>query len=529
MKYRFNDLSIDTESYRIESDGRPVQIEPRVFDLLVYLIENRERVVTRDELLDTLWKGRVVTDSAVTARLKAARKAVGDDGLRQEVIKTVHRRGYQFVAPIAASATVEPDVQNEGPSDDPPLTLPANPSIAVLPFTNLSADPEQEIFADGLTEDIITDLSRFRDLFVIASNSCFVYKGMAVRIQEVSHELGVQYVLEGSVQKSGGQVRISVQLIDGRTARHLWAQRYDRELEDLFKVQNEITQMVVGTLASGYGGRLRKAWQTEAIRAAAGGQRARPRSILAFDCFMRGLDSVDQSTWEGLMKGRELFRRAVELDPGYSRAWGKLAWTYLLELADGWADDPAGTLKQARAHALRGIDADDNESWAHWPLSAYYFHSGRFDLGLVELEKAVELNPNDADILVDHGYYLSYLGRAKEGLAIALKAMRLNPHYPEWYVVNLIQIYYDAGEYENAIAAFARLHTETALALVYLSASYAALDRLDEARTSVARLSTLDPGATLKKWTNPTISPYKLPEDSDRFRKDLQKAGLPPG
>lgn len=395
------------------------------------------------------------------------------------------------------------------------------PSIAVLPFTNLSGDPGQDYFSDGITVDIVTNLSRFHDLFVIASESSFAYKGKAVNLKDVSQELGVRYILEGSVQRSNDLVRINAQLVDGSMGRHLWAERYERRLDDLFKVQDEVVEMIVGTLASGYGGRLRKAWQKRI-------QGTRPQNAQAFDCFMRGLDAVDEFTSESNRRGREFFEQAIELDPNYAKAYGKLAWTYLLEAIEGWTDDYDGALKKGFELATKGIESDDGESWAHWPLAAYYAYVGNHDLAELEFQKAVELNPNDADVLTDAGFYLSYAGNAEEGLEMARKAMRLNPHYPEYYTAQLVQIYFDGRRYEDAIAACESLRRfETTVVRLYLAASHAALGHTGDARKAIERVLELDSGATIQKWTDLKMAPYKEPKDLEHFKENLRKAGLP--
>lgn len=518
MIYYNDNLRVDTKLYRLERDGESVEIEPQVFDLLVYLIEHRDRVVGRAELLDALWRGRVVSDSALSARLKVVRRVVGDSGATQRVIKTIHGRGYQFVA--AVNEDLEQAPHSTG-GDTGPLPEPfQKPSIALLPFSNMSGEPEQDYFADGLTEDIITALSRYRDLFVIASNSSFAYKKKAIKVQDASRELGARFILEGSVQKSEDRVRISVQLIDGRGGEHLWAERYDRHLDDIFKVQDEVTETIVATLASGYGGRLRKAWQQQMP-----GTRA--QNALAFDCFMRGLDALNKFTKQSNQRGREYLEQATKLDPGYAKAFGKLAWTHLLDAILGWSDDYDKSLAAGFKFARLGIERDDGESWSHWALGAYHFYVGKQDLGIAEFERAVELNPNDADVLADYGYYLSYAGRAEDGLYYQLKAMQLNPHHPEYYKYQLGQIYFDARQYEKAVAILDGLQdvADTLMAL-YMGASYAALDHLDEAAVCVQQLLQLDPEATVTKWTDPKMAPYKKLQDLEHFRRNLYKAGL---
>jgi TolB-like protein/Tfp pilus assembly protein PilF len=422
--------------------------------------------------------------------------------------------------PAGTGEVIDQEPEPRAPKAEP-LPLPDKPSIAVLPFVNMSGDPEQEYFADGITEDIITNLSRFRDLFVIASHSSFAYKGKAVKIQDVSRELGARYILEGSVQKSAGRVRIAAQLVDGHTGGHLWAERYDRQLEDIFVVQDEVAEMIVGTLASGYGGRLRKAWQRRA-------ERKGTENFQAFDCFMRGMDHFDYWTKEGTQLGRECFQEAIRLDPNYAKAYAKLAWAHIEEACQGWDADYEGSMAQGLEIANKSIACDDAEPWGHWALAGYHVYAMRHDLALAELERAIELNVNDADVLSDLGFCLAYAGRAEDGLEAAHKAMRLNPHHPEWYVAQSVLIYHDARRYEAGLAAFARLRSfDTTLLRLYHAACTAALGRDSEAEAAIERVLQLDPEASLEKWTSPKMAPYKEREDLEHFRQNLRKAGLP--
>jgi len=419
------------------------------------------------------------------------------------------RSGEELPAP-----ETNPTQENAEPTT---LQIPDKPSIAVLPFTNMSGDPEQEYLADGITEDIITNLSRFRDFFVIASNSSFVYKGKAVNVPEVSRELGVRYILEGSVQKSKDQVRITAQLIDGSKGTHLWAERYQRHVEDIFALQDEVVELIVGSLASGYGGRLRKAWQ-----------RRGSENLKAFDYFMRAIDLFDNFTKEDTESARGLFKEAIKLDPNYGKAYAKLAWTYVLDAMLGWSDDYESSMAKGEETAIRGIEREDEESWVHWVLGACHISALRHDQGLAELERAVELNPNDADVLADVGYYFSYAGRAEEGVKFAYQAIRLNPHYPEYYLLQLGQILFDARRYEDAIKQIERSrNVETVLSCLYLAASQAALGNKDKAKKAIDRIFKHDPEATIEKWTQPRVCPYSKPEDTQHLRENLRIAGLP--
>lgn len=408
----------------------------------------------------------------------------------------------------------------------PPTILPAQPtqpedalSIAVLPFDNMSGIPEQDYIAEGIAENILTDLSRFRDLTVIARNSSFAYKGKATRIQDIRRDLGVNYVLEGSVQRAGDRIRITAQLIEGASGKHLWAERYDRRADDLFAVMDEIAELIVGTLGTTYGGRLRKA----ASERAAG---AGPTSFRAFDHFVQGMQDLNRLTKQSTRSAIEHFQQAVAIEPRYAKAHAKMAWAHLINVTFGWADDQAATLKKAREAADAAVSADDAEAWAHWALAGCAMLDRHHDRALVNMRRALELNPNDADVLTDMGLFCSWAGKAEEGLTHALKAIKINPHHPEYYTDQLGGIYFDARQYENAIRTFEGLRTLcTPATLIYLAASHAALGHIETARAFVAKLLAMEPKSTVSYWDN--LTPYRDKRDRDHVAVNLRLAGLP--
>ena len=267
------------------------------------------------------------------------------------------------------------------------------PSIALLPFINMSGDPEH-YFADSITENVIAGLSRFRDLFVIASNSTFAYKGKATKIQDVSRELGVRYILEGSVQRSKERVRITAQLIDGTTGRHLWVERYDRRVEDILVLQDEVSERIIGTLATTYGGRLLKAWQE---RPEATGT----RDFQALDYFARGMNFMNRFTKDDNLRAREFFDKAARLEPNFGKAYAAVAWTHMVDAAEGWSEDPPTSLAIGLKFATLAIERDDTEAWGRYALAGNCLLRGQHDRALAEFERALELNPNDADVLTD--------------------------------------------------------------------------------------------------------------------------------
>ena len=402
-----------------------------------------------------------------------------------------------------------------------PQTKPAESvlSIAVLPFDNMSAVPEHCYIGDGIAENIITDLSRFRDIAVIARNSSFAYKGKPTRIQDIRRDLGVNYVLEGSVQKAGDRIRVTAQLIEGESGKHLWAERYDRRVDDIFDVMDEITQTIVGTLATTYGGRLRKSASEKASDAG-------PTSSSAFDHFVRGMQELNKFTQESIPASIELFKEAIRQNPRYAKAHAKLAWGHLMMLSFGWADDEAATLKLAQDAADRAIWADESEAWSHWALAGCALMELKHDLMIDRMLRAIELNPSDADVLTDMGMFCSYAGKAEEGLAYALKGMRINPHHPDYYADQLGQIYFDAGKYAEAIRTFEGIRSlKTPSMLVYLAASHSALGQVIAARDVAAELLGMEPQSTSAYWTERI--PYKLETDRAHMAENLRLAGLP--
>jgi len=307
VQFLFEDHVLDTDRRELRRGAQEIPVGPQVFDLLVYLVQNRERVVTKDELLDAVWSRRFVSESNLTTRINAARKAIGDSGEEQRLIRTVPRKGFRFVGVVSIAAeTATKEVPARTATTRIPLPLPDKPSIAVLPFQNLSGDPEQEYFTDGMVEDITTALSRIGWLFVIARNSSFTYKGKTVDVKQVGHELGVRYVLEGSVRKDGSRVRITGQLIDATTGGHIWADRFDGTLEDVFELQDRVTASVVGAIEP----QLQRA---EIQRAG----RKPTESLDAYDYFLRGTARLHLYTKDSLLEARELYQRATELDPNY--------------------------------------------------------------------------------------------------------------------------------------------------------------------------------------------------------------------
>jgi TolB-like protein len=421
VQFFFADHTLDTDRRELRRGSEAVAVEPQVFDLLIYLVENRERVVSKDDLIGSVWGGRIVSDSTLTSRINAARRAVGDSGEDQKLIRTIARKGLRFVG----SVRTQPGEASPGsilPSDEsherPALPLPDRPAIAVLPFTNMTGDPQQDYFSDGISEDIITALSKLRWFFVIARNSSFIYKGKAVHMKQVAEELGVGYVVEGSVRREGDRVRITAQLNDVATGSHIWAERYDRELADVFAVQDEITEAIVAAIEP-------QLYAAEDFHA----RRKPPGSMDAWDLVMRALSHYWRVTRQDNMVAQALLEKATAIDPGYGQALGVLAASHTFGAHMGWSEI-ATVAPIAERAAMAALLADSEDPWAHFALGGVHLFARRFDDSLAEFELALLLNPNFSLAQGYYGLVLSYCGRWEEGDLAARRALRLSPRDP---------------------------------------------------------------------------------------------------
>ena len=334
MRYLFEEYAFDTDRRELHQGTDAVSITPQVFDLLEYLIRNRERVVSKDDLIKAIWNGRSVSDAALTTRLNAARDAIGDSGEEQRFIKTLPRKGFRFVGQVREARKFAGLNPGDAPESVP--ALPDKPSIAVLPFANMSGDPEQEYFADGMVEEITTALSRFKGLFVIARNSSFTFKGKAVDINEVGRRLGVRYVLEGAVRKASGKVRITCQLIEAATGTHIWADRFERDMTDIFALQDDVTLAVVSAIQP-------KLLQAEIALAT----RRRPEDLTAYDYFLRALQQALLATREGVAEALRLCQRALEIAPGFAGAATLAGACHMENVVQNYAVDPQLDRKEA--------------------------------------------------------------------------------------------------------------------------------------------------------------------------------------
>ena len=511
MAYFFGVYALDPDRRELKRGSDLVALEPQVFDLLVYLIENHERVVSKDDLIAAVWQGRVVSDSTLTSRINAARKAIGDSGEQQSLIRTIARKGFRFVGTLR-------DAADTAPAGLPPaaLPLPDRPTIAVLPFVNMSGDPEQEYFSDGISEDIITALSKLRWFLVIARNSSFIYKGKSVHLKQIAEELGVGYVVEGSVRKSGDHVRITAQLNDVASGSHLWAERYDRNLADVFAVQDGITEAIVAAIAP-------QLYAAENFRA----QRKPPDSLDAWDLVMRALSHFWRVTRQDNVVAQALLEKAISIDPNYGQALGVLANSYIFCAHMGWGDAnaPANGERAARA----AIHADGEDPWAHLALGAVYMMARRFDDALAEHELALRLNPNFALAQGYYGLSLAYNGRWQEAYEAAQRALRLSPRDPFAAVYCGIAAYaqYLGRNYDEAIRlsreALRQRHDFVGAHRV-LAAAAGMAGQADLAQQALLGLRRAQPNVSLA-WIAANM-PIRHEDDRTHYLEGFRRAGL---
>ncbi|MCA1407224.1 winged helix-turn-helix domain-containing protein [Ensifer sp. IC3342] len=531
MPFVFGDYVLDPERRELTLRAQVVAVGPQVFDLLLHLVRNRDRVVSKDDLLAAVWGGRIVSESTITSHINAVRKAIGDSGEEQRLVRTVARKGFRFVGEISVDEIGEarqpdgPGVVEHGSGmqkESPPtaLVLPDKPSITVLPFHNLSGDPEQDYFADGVVEDIIAALSRMRWLFVIARNSSFTYKGRAVDVKEVGRELGVRYVLEGSLRKFGNKVRITGQLIDATTGAHLWGERFEGTLDDIFELQDQIAESVVGAIAP----QLERA---EIERA----KRKPTESLDAYDYYLRGMAKLHSGTREAIEAALPLFYRAIELDPEFASAYGMTAWCHFWRKVNGWMTDRAGEISEGARLARLAVELGRDDAVALTRGGHAFAHlTGDLDGGIALLDRAKFLNPNLAPAWFLGGTLRALRGETDAAIEHLAHAVRLSPLDPEMFrmQVGMALAHFFAGRFDSAsVWAEKALGNLPSLlpAAVVVAASHALIGRPEEARQAMHRLRTLDPSlsiSNLRDWM-----PIHRPEDLARLAEGLRLAGLP--
>jgi len=495
-------------------------MQPQVFDLLVHLLRDRGRVVSRDDLIALVWGGRIVSDSTLDSRINAARNAIGDNGKLQKLIKTIPRKGVRFVGavnehfdnhPAAIAAPKQNGEQSRA------LPLPDRPPLAVLPLDNKSGDQEQDYFSDGISEDIITALSKLRWFFVIARNSSFTYKGKAVHMKEVAAELGVRYVVEGSVRRSGDRVRITAQLNDTATGGHIWAQHYDRNLTDVFAVQDEITDAIVRAIEP-------QLYAAENFHS----RRKSPNSIDAWDLVMRALSHHWRLTRPDTILAQALLEKAIAIDPNYGQALSLFATSHMVGAHLGWANIATAAPIAERA-ALAAIAADSEDAWAHNALGSVYFSTRRLDDSLAEFELALQLNPNFSLAQGYYGLALSYCGRWQDAYEATQRAIRLSPRDPSSAIYHGVAAYaqFVGGNYGQAIALSReaiRQRGDFTGAYRVLTVAAGMAGQIEVAKAALQELRRSQPGISLA-WIASQL-PWKYDADREHYLEGFRRAGL---
>ena len=516
----FEDFSLDVDRRELRRNSDLVAIEPQVFDLLVYLVANRDRVLTKDDLLAAVWDGRIVSESTLTSRINSARKAVGDTGGEQRLIRTYARKGVRFVSEVRespVSRVTEPDA---------PSTLSllpdtrGKPCIAVIPFINLSGDLEQEYFSDGITEDIITALSRHRSLLVIARNSTFALKGQSGEVRQIGLDLGVGYVVQGSVRRVGQRVRITAQLAETEDGRQIWAEQYDREIHEIFEVQDEITAMIAARLEPEVG-------NAERSRA----DRKPPRTFNAWDFFRLGTTHFYKSTAYDNREAQRLFRRAIDLDPALAEAHGFLSYAIVLSMIYFDAEPDDALLGEAVEIAKKAVMLDDRDANIRFMYGRALLARRAYGEALGELEAAVELNPNLAVIYCGLGDSLAYDGRITEAIPYFQRAINLSPHDPlRWAFYSYGALAYLFAREFDLAHDWARKATRVPnchyWGYSHRVAALGYLQRADELETALAELRKIAPNFNCKH-AGKRLFYLKNPDQIALYIDGLRRAGVP--
>jgi len=523
MKLEFDDCLLDLARRELVRASKVIGTAPQVFDLLVFLAQRRERVVSKDELINAIWTGRIVSESTLASHISAARKAVGDDGQQQRVLRTVARKGFRFVADVtehklmsATDIEPAPPTQNSAPSPD----LPSKPSIAVLPFVNLSGDQEQDYLADGVVEDIIVALSQYRWLFVVARNSSFTYKNRMVDVKQVGRELGVRYVLEGSWRTAKNRVRITGQLIDTTSGTHHWAGRFEGVVGDIFALQDQFTEAVVGAIAP----------QLELAEI----DRARHKStenLDAYDYYLRGIAKLHQGTRETIDQAITLLKHAIKIDPEFASAYAMAAWCYCWRKANGWMieqeqETSAGILLARQAVEFQRGDAVALTRSGH----AIGYLANDLDSGIALLDKALALNPNLSATWFLGAFLRLWNGETVAAIDHFTRAMRLSPLDPELYRMQggISVAYLFTGHFDTATSWAEKACRELPnflLAVGVLAASNALSGRINEAHQAMDRMRQLDPNLCLSNIND--WLPIRRSADLALLTDGLRLAGMP--
>ncbi|MBB4866281.1 TolB-like protein [Pseudomonas nitritireducens] len=496
--FAFGDFLLDSRAGTLTRNGAPVALGYRALQLLAALLERAGDAVPKAELLEAAWPGLVVEEGNLTVQIAQLRKALGPAPDGGQWIATLPRLGYRFSAPVRRIAEQESAA----------LALPEQPSIAVLPFVNLSDDPQQAFFADGLSEDLTTELSRAGGLFVIARTSAFAYRGKAMDVRQIARELGVRYLLEGSARRVDARVRVNAKLLDASTGEHVWAERFESRVEDLFDLQDQLSAKILQALL----GHLRTPLP-----------RNRPNNLEAYELCVRARQLMDDSPLAA-QEAHLLLSRAIALDPQYAEARRWLAMNHWM----GWIHSGGPTpveRETALAQAREAVAIDPNDAGSRWSLAYLLTYERQYAEADAQFQRALELDPNDADAWTALSDVSVLAGRIDEGLEYIRRALRLNPFPAGWYYLTLGQAQYAARDYQGAIHTLRREETYRSSSRRFLAASLAQLGRLDEARAETELFLVGNPHFTIRHWL--ATEPLRDAAVRAHFVEGFRLAGLP--
>jgi TolB-like protein len=495
--HKFGAFAFDAGRSQLTRGGEVVAIGQRAAAILARLLQANGGVVSKDDLFTAAWPGQTVEESNLSVQIAALRKALGQNALGEDWIMTAQRLGYRFATESAKNAQA------------PQANVTEKPAIAVLPFGNSSGEPGQDFFADGLTEDIITDLSNVPNFLVIARNSTLVYKGKPTDVRQIAQDLGVNYIVEGNVRKSADRVRVNVQLVDAASGTHIWAERFDRELPDVFALQDEVARRIVAAIS----GKL----SSEPLL------RKRPRSVEAYELCLRCRYMIAQSK-EANEEAQRFLLRAIELEPRYSEAHRRLAMSYSFHWLH-YDADPTTYRAKSLAAAERAVELDPQDSGAYWVLSWIQAYERLPALAHANFVKAIRLNPNDADAHAMFGDFLAMEGKPEQAIDAINEGLRLNPRPGGWYYWLLGQALVQLGRYEEAVEALNREETYRSNSRRVLAVALSKLGRSEEASTEARLFMATAPGARTRFWIE--TRPFRRPEDLKFWADAFTEVGLP--
>ncbi|MCP4432089.1 MAG: tetratricopeptide repeat protein [Gammaproteobacteria bacterium] len=539
--------------YQLRRKDEVTRIEPRVAHLLLILVQSGGEPLTREALIEEAWSGMVVGDEALTSAINKLRKAFGDDPQHSQYIETIPKIGYRLIAQVKSPSSEKPlkhasfamryrllllimittsiisfvgytfwiSSQSTYLPSSPAISEVStanSPTVAVLPFLNISNNSAQEYLSDGISESLITDLSRLSGITVIARHSSFSHKGREVSIEQIGEDLGAQYVLDGSVQIDGSSLRISAQLIDTETGHQLWAQRFDKNLGDVFELQDEITHEVVTALSV----RLESHEQIQS-------RNKHPDSFEAYDLFLRGQQVSVQFSGESIAEAIKLYRSAIKLDPNYAHAYSALAVGRIREFLLGVTDTPVLNQDRALELALKATKMDPNSHKIQWSLGYVHLYRKEFEEGETAARRSIMLSPSYADGYSLLALFKNNLGMSAEAIPLIEKAMQLNPHYTWDYIYQLGRAHYTLGNHADAadhLTQAIERNEAVGYPRLFLAAAYVNLDQIDDAEWELELLQAFHPEYLSRAYLQKTM-PIGDPKLMNRLLNDLKMAGLP--